>query len=212
MIRAVVFDMDGLMFNTEDIYTQVGRELLRRRGREFTVELKYAMMGLQPKAAFQMMIARLNLDDTWEALSAESNELFLQMLPGRINMMPGLAELLDLLDSRGLPKAVATSSCRLLTDACLASFDLAGRFMFVLTAEDITRGKPHPEIYLTAARRLGTAPAEMAVLEDSENGCRAAAAAGAFTVAVPGPHSSGQDFSMASLIVDGLTDPRLRVW
>jgi pseudouridine 5'-phosphatase len=207
--RAVVFDMDGLIFNTEDIYTRVGSELLRRRGRQFSLELKHAMMGLPPKQSFQMMIRRLQLDDTWEDLSRESNDLFVNMLPGRIKMLPGVTELLDRLEAMRLPKAIATSSCRELTDACLLPFDLARRFQLILTSEDITDGKPHPEIYLTAAKRLGVRPTEMLVLEDSENGCRAAAAAKAFTVAVPGGHSRGQDFSMASLIIDGLADSRL---
>ncbi len=70
-------------------------------------------------------------------------------------------------------------------------------------------GKPHPEIYLTAAQRFGISPAEMMVLEDSQNGCLAAAAAGAFVVAVPGEHSREHDFSMASLLVDSLADRRL---
>ena len=96
-MRAVVFDMDGLMFNTEDVYTLVGTELLRRRGREFTAELKNAMMGLQPQSAFETMIAPLPLSDTWQELAAESNRLFLDLLDGRLAMMPGLVELLDAL-------------------------------------------------------------------------------------------------------------------
>ncbi len=79
----------------------------------------------------------------------------------------------------------------------------------MLGAEDIARGKPHPEIYLAAARRFGVPAGQMAVLEDSENGCLAAAAAGALTIAVPGEHSRTQDFAAASLVVDSLADPRL---
>ena len=109
----------------------------------------------------------------------------------------------------GIPKAIATSSGRRLTEACLAPFQLAPRFRFILTSEDITRGKPDPEIYLLAARRFGVPPAEMLVLEDSQNGCRAAAAAGAFTVAVPGEHSRRQDFSVANLVIESLADRRL---
>ena len=80
---------------------------------------------------------------------------------------------------------------------------------FILTAEDMSHGKPNPEIYLTAARRLDVPPERMLVLEDSENGCRAAAAAGAFAVAVPGDHSRRHDFSFAALVIDSLADPRL---
>ncbi len=208
-LRAVVFDMDGLMFNTEDVYSEVGSRLLRRRGHEFTPELKHRMMGLTPHASFEIMIAHCNLAETWEALAAESNRIFLEILDGRLQPMPGLMKLLDALERAGIPKAIGTSSCRELLEACLKPFDLAGRFQFILTAEDVTQGKPHPEIYLTAARRFGIAPAEMMVLEDSANGCRAAAAAGAYTVAVPGEHSQEHDFSPASLLVESLADPRL---
>ena len=155
------------------------------------------MMGMPPRPSFEVMIRECGLSESWEALSAESNEIFLAMLPGRLAMMPGLSELLDALEKASIPKAIATSSARRLIEACLAPFDLARRFRFILTAEDIAQGKPHPEIYQTAARRFGTPPQEMLVLEDSQNGCRAAAAAGAFTVAVPGEHSRDHDFSVA---------------
>ena len=178
-LRAVVFDMDGLIFNTEDIYTLAGIELLRRRGREFTADLKDAMMGLPPREAFEVVVRYHNLAETWDVLAGESNEIFLALLPGHLALMPGLAALLDTLERAAVPKAIATSSGRRLTDACLAPLDLARRFQFVLTSEDITHGKPHPEIYLAAAARFGVSPLQMLVLEDSQNGCRAGAAAGA---------------------------------
>jgi HAD superfamily hydrolase (TIGR01509 family) len=207
--RAVVFDMDGLMFNTEEVYTSVGSELMRRRGRTFCAGLKDAMMGLPPKESFEAMIRWHGLSDTVEQLISESNAIFLELLRSQLALMPGLIGLLEALEAAGIPKAIATSSCRELADACLGPFDFARRFRFVLTSEDIVRGKPDPEIYRTAATRMGVDPTEMLVLEDSHNGCRAASAAGAFTVAVPGEHSREQDFSMASLLVDSLADARL---
>jgi HAD superfamily hydrolase (TIGR01509 family) len=206
---AVVFDMDGLMFNTEDVYTSVGTELLRRRGHAFTAELKDAMMGLPPRPSMEAMIRHCQLDDTWEQLSAESNGLFLELVRGRLEPMPGLLKLLDALEQAGLPKGIATSSSREVVDPVLRTFDLPPRFQFILAAEDVVHGKPHPEIYLTAAGQFGIAPAEMMVLEDSQNGCLAAARAGAFAVAVPGEHSRQHDFSAASLVVDSLADRRL---
>jgi HAD superfamily hydrolase (TIGR01509 family) len=208
-MRAVVFDMDGLMFNTEDVYTSVGTELLRRRGHAFTAELKDAMMGLPPRPSMEAMIRHCQLDDTWEQLSAESNQLFLEYVRGRLEPMPGLLKLLDSLEQAGLPKGIATSSSREVVDPVLQTFDLPPRFQFILTAENVVHGKPHPEIYLTAAGQFGIAPAEMMVLEDSQNGCLAAARAGAFAVAVPGEHSRQHDFSAASLVVDSLADRRL---
>lgn len=207
--RAVVFDMDGLMFNTEDVYFLVGTELMRRRGFEYTHELSDAIMGRPPQVCFETMIRWHALDERWDAMAAESEEIYIQILDQWLQPMPGLNELLDALEAAGFPKAICTSSSRRLAEATLGRFGLLPRFQFTLTAQEITHGKPHPEIYLTAAERLGIAPEEMLVLEDSQTGCRAAAAAGAFVVAVPGEHSRGQDFSVASLIVSSLADPQL---
>jgi HAD superfamily hydrolase (TIGR01509 family) len=123
--------------------------------------------------------------------------------------MPGLLDLLDALEAAGIPKGIGTSSSRALVDALLPLFDLEPRFQFILSAEDIVHGKPHPEIYLKAADRLRLTPSEVLVLEDSENGCRAAAAAGTLAVAVPGEHSCKQDFSAAAMRINTLADPRL---
>lgn len=184
-IRAVTFDMDGLMFNTEDLYDIVGEKLLNRRGQSFTTGLKLAMMGLPGPKAFAVMKERCGLDDPVESLASECEELFADLLPSRIEMMPGLKELLELLESKAVPKGIATSSHARFADRALGKFDLKPRFEFVLTAESVTHGKPHPEVYLTAASRLGVEPAEMLVLEDSVHGSNAAIAAGAVTIAVP---------------------------
>jgi beta-phosphoglucomutase-like phosphatase (HAD superfamily) len=91
----------------------------------------------------------------------------------------------------------------------LGRFDLVPRFAEILTAENVTEGKPHPEVYQKAAAALGLVPARILVLEDSENGCRAAVEAGAYAVAVPGDHSRGHDFSGAALVADSLADERI---
>ncbi len=175
----------------------------------FTPELKNLMMGQRPQPSFELMIRHCHLAETWQQLASESDQLFLSLLNDRLAPLPGLYDLLAALERAEIPKAIATSSNVALVQACLKPFDFEKRFQFILTAEDIVRGKPDPEIYLTAARRFGIAPAEMMVLEDSQNGCIAAASAGAFTVAVPGQHSRNHDFSRASLIADSLTDPRI---
>jgi HAD superfamily hydrolase (TIGR01509 family) len=208
-IRAVVFDMDGLMFNTEDVYTLVGDELLKRRGHVFTTEVKNAIMGTPPQASFPYMIRHYGLNENWQDMQTESNQLFISLLHEHLAPMPGLFELLDALEQAGIPKAIGTSSRLETADACLKPFDLQKRFQFILTAEDIIQGKPNPEIYLTAAKRFGIPLVEMAVLEDSQNGCLAASSAGAFAVAVPGEHSQTHNFDSASLVIGSLADPRL---
>ena len=207
--RAVVFDLDGLMFNTEELYQEVGTEILRRRGYEFTPELLDQMMGRPSAVALQIMIDRHTLQATVEELLAETDEIFPEILRERLAPMPGLVELLTALERHAFPKGIATSSRRSFVDRVLERFDYHSRFMPILTSEDITHGKPHPEIYLKAAQRLAIAPGQMLVLEDSQNGCRAAVAAGAITIAVPGAHSLRHDFSGAALVAESLADPRI---
>lgn len=207
--KAVVFDLDGLMFNTEELYQHVGGEVLRRRGKQFDAELLDAMMGRPGSVALQLMIDWHQLIETVEQLATESDEVFAGILGERLETMPGLLELLDALERAAVPKAIATSSRRAFVTDVLSRFDLEPRFSFILTAEDVVQGKPFPEIYQRAAARFGLDPRETLVLEDSENGCRAAAAAGAFTVAVPGGHSRRHNFDVASLVVDSLADPRI---
>jgi HAD superfamily hydrolase (TIGR01509 family) len=209
VIKAVVFDFDGLMFNTEDIFNRSGRELLRRRGLEMTPELLSLMMGRRADEAFPLMIAALGLKESAADLRAEERVIFQEMLWANVAPMPGLFELLAHIEGRSLPKGVATSSRRAYIESVLRKFELVARFELLLTSEDVVEGKPHPEIYLTAAKRLGVRPAEMLVLEDSENGTKSAAAAGAVAVSIPHEHSRSHDFSSATLIAERLDDPQI---
>src|SRR5262245_28132989 len=197
------------MFNTEELYQEVGTELLRRRGHVFTQDLLDRMMGRPSHVALQIMIDMHTLRATVEELLAETDEIFPGILRERLAPMPGLVELLAVLEKNFVPKAIATSSRRAFVEHVLGVFGYQPQFSPILTAEDITHGKPHPEIYLQAAQRLRVPPVEMMVLEDSENGCRAAIAAGAITVAVPGAHSQRHNFSGAALVADSLRDQRI---
>ena len=208
-LRAAVFDLDGLMFNTEELYHQVGAEMLRRRGKELTDDLLDNMMGRQSREALQIMIDWHDLDDTAEELEAETDVIFGQILETDLRPMPGLLELLDGLEARSIPKAIATSSRRPFAVTMLEKYELLPRFLFLLTAEDIELGKPNPQIYHRSAETLGIETAEMMVLEDSSNGCKAAVASGSYAVAVRANHNQHLDFPGATLVADSLGDPRI---
>jgi HAD superfamily hydrolase (TIGR01509 family) len=209
-VRAVCFDLDGLIFNTEELYPRVMRELLQRRKKEFTWELIDQMMGRPGRVALQIMIDHQRLDDIVDALYAESDEIFYEIWNRELALMPGLSELLETLEMHGIPKAIGTSSRPHIVEKMLARFELGPRFEFVLTSADVVQGKPHPEIYLKAAERFGVSPGEMMVLEDSENGSMAAAAAGTIAVAVPGSHNRNrQKFDHCELVANTLADPRI---
>lgn len=206
-IRAVCFDLDGLMFNTEHVFFEAGGELLRRRGHEMTLDVMNVLIGRRPMESFQALVAYLKLDESPEALLAESREIFHAMLATRLAPMPGLFELLDAIEAAGLPKGVATSSPRYYLNDVLGQFQLLPRFCITLTSEDVTHGKPNPEIYLKAARMLSVDPAEMLVMEDSHAGTAAAVAAGAHVVSIPHEFTAGHDFAGAKHIAGSLADP-----
>jgi HAD superfamily hydrolase (TIGR01509 family) len=201
--------MDGLLVNTEELYTQVGHKLLSRRGREFTTELKDLMTGLPGPVAFSLMIQQEHLTDSIEQLEHESEEIFEQLLPSQLRLLPGVHELLERLDRRKMPRCVATSSSPEFAKRVLSQVSILDRFDFVVTAQDVVRGKPAPDIYWQAAKRMAVSANQMMVLEDSHNGCKAAIASGACAIAVPGDHSQTHDFTGAHYRANSLLDPQI---
>jgi pseudouridine 5'-phosphatase len=209
-LRAVVFDLDGLIANTEDLYEKAGETVLARRGRTYDAPLREQMMGRPVADALQIMIECHALSDPLEKLMCECKDEMLALITTSLAAMPGLYDLLDELHAANIPIAVATSGPRDYAQYVLAQLKVIERLKFVLTADDIRRGKPDPEVYLLAAKTLELTPGQLMVLEDSGNGCRAAVAAGAYTVAVPNRHTYHHPFPGASFIADTLADPRIR--
>jgi HAD superfamily hydrolase (TIGR01509 family) len=207
-IRAVVFDLDGLMFDTEALFFRAASEMLRDRGKVFTVDIMRAMIGRQPAASGLAFRTMAGLDEEPEALMAEAKGRFEALLDS-VRPMPGLIVLLDHLRAFGLPLAVGTSSGRAYAERLLSGHGLLDRFAFVLCREDVTLHKPDPEIYRTAAAKFGLEPAEVLVLEDTPTGLAAAKAAGTFAVGVPHDHSPEADLAGADLIARSLDDPAL---
>ncbi|WP_390620398.1 HAD family hydrolase [Stieleria varia] len=208
-IDGVALDMDGLLFDTERIYWQVGDIVLQRRGHRYSAELQQRMMGRIGTAAVEQMIAFHLLDDSPAELLAESDALYGELLHEQLRPMPGLNEWIDALLDREVPFALTTSSRRQWVDVIFSDIPWRDQLAFVLTGDDVVNGKPHPEMYLRAAGHFDIPPTRMLVLEDSGNGCAAAVASGAITVAVPNEHTKTQDFAGAYLLAESLTDIRL---
>jgi HAD superfamily hydrolase (TIGR01509 family) len=208
-LRAVVFDLDGLLVNTEDLYAEAGETVLRRRGKTYDAELREKMMGRPVVDAIQLMIDCHALPDTIDDLMCECKNVLDDLMAKSLAPMPGVERLLDALTAANVPIAVATSATPEYADYVLSTLGLKPRFQFILTAADIRHGKPNPEVYLLAAKRLGIQPREMMVLEDSGNGCRAAVDSGAYAVAVPNAHTRNHKFPAVQLTADTLADPRI---
>lgn len=208
-ISGVALDMDGLLFDTERIYWQVGDALLQRRGHRYSADLQNRMMGRLGTAAMQQMVDFHDLDDSASDLLAESELLYGDLLPQLLRPMPGLNEWIDHLQSVSMPFALTTSSRRKWVDVIFADLSWRHSLEFVLTGDDVTHGKPHPEMYQTAAAKFGIEPESLLVLEDSGNGCAAGVAAGARVIAIPNQHTREHDFSGATLVAESLLDRRL---
>ena len=209
VIRAVVFDLDGLMFDTEAVFFRSASEMLAARGKVFTLDIMRAMIGRQPAISSLAFKTMSGLEGEPADLMAEAKARFDARLDTDVSTMPGLTLLLDRLDAMKLPHAVATSSKRAYAERLLGGHGLIGRFAFILAAEDVVRHKPDPEIYRTAAARLSFEPSSLMVLEDTPTGLTAARAAGAFAVGVPHDYSPASDLGMADLIVPRLDDAKV---
>jgi HAD superfamily hydrolase (TIGR01509 family) len=208
-IHAVVFDLDGLMFDTEALFAKVAGDLLAARGKRLTPEILGAMIGRRAAEAGAAFRAMAGLDEPVEVLMAEARARFNAEIDGAVHPTPGLFGLLDHLHALGLPLAVATSSRRAYAERLLRGHGLLDRFAFVLAGEDVAHGKPDPEIYRKAVERFGVPADSVLVLEDSAAGLAAARGAGTFAVGVPHEHSPAEGLAAAHLIVPRLDDPAL---
>jgi HAD superfamily hydrolase (TIGR01509 family) len=208
-IRAVVFDLDGLMFDTEALFFRVSSEMLRERGKEFTAEIMRQMIGRRAVDAGHVLKTMTGLDEPVEVLLSDVRRRFYGAMDTAVHPTPGLFVLLDRLHRISLPLAVATSSRRSYAERLLTRHGLWGRFTFVLAAEDVSRGKPDPEIYMRAIERFAIPASSVMVLEDSPAGVAAARGAGAFAVGVPHEHSPAEALGAANQIVTRLDDSAL---
>lgn len=184
-VKAVVFDMDGLLFDTEVVYRAAMQAAARDHGVEVSDAFYASLVGLPPETGHPRILAQFGQDFPVAEFQRTSHARFRALLDGELRLKPGVTELLDWLDARGLPRAIATSSARVHAEHHLTRFDLAERFHALVAHGDYPAGKPDPAPYLVAAERLGVAPADCLALEDSHNGVRSGAAAGMMTVMVP---------------------------
>jgi HAD superfamily hydrolase (TIGR01509 family) len=176
--------MDGLMVDTEPLARAAWERVLEPHGALMTDDLYGRMLGRRTNESAQLVLDALALALPREELVALKTALFLDSLADGVPVMPGLYVLLDEVERRGLPWAVATSTPRAVAEIILGKLGLAGRTGALACGDEVAHGKPAPDIFLLAATRLGAAPAACLALEDSANGCAAAVAAGMRVAAV----------------------------
>jgi sugar-phosphatase len=212
-IEAVVFDMDGVLLDSEPLWRAVEVEVFGSVGIELTERDLLRTMGVRIADVVRLW----HREHPWEEPSTD--EVARRIVEGVAaaierhgTLNPGATDAIDRLRSHGLALALASSSPITLIESVLRMGGLEDRFDVVLTGEDEEHGKPYPDVYLTAARRLGVPPERCLAIEDSINGVRAAKAAGMVAVAVPPPETRGGDIGGADLILGSLVDLDDRIW
>jgi HAD superfamily hydrolase (TIGR01509 family) len=184
-VKAVVFDMDGLLVDTEQLVFQAMKASAGRNGLELPFDLFKQLVGLPGVRSDEIVCEHFGPGFDLEAWRTGIAEHFREIAAAGIALKSGVLELLDELDARALPRAVATSSTRQAVEHSLGQHGLITRFDAIISRELQTHHKPHPDPFLKAAAAIGADPEHCLALEDSHNGVRAAAAAGMMTVMVP---------------------------
>ena len=187
MIEAVVFDLDGVLLDSEQVWDEVREELVKERGGHWHEQAQTEMMGMSSVEWSRYMHDELDLPEPPEEISAEVVQRLDEVYRKRLPLIDGAREAVERLAARW-PLGLASSSNREVIDLVLDLSGLARYFRVTVSSEEVPRGKPAPDVYLEAARGLGIPPERCAAVEDSHNGIRSAKAAGMRVIAIPNQH------------------------
>ena len=206
-IEAVVFDLDGVIIDTEEVWEEVRRAYVAEHGREFRPDSQDRMMGMSTGEWSRHLSVDVGVGRTPEIVAREVLERMAARYREALPLIPGGVDAVRRLGAR-YPLALASSSARVLIDQVLDTADLKGAFVATFSTEQVARGKPAPDVYLAAVDALGLDPAVCAAVEDSSNGLRAASAAGLAVIAVPheGYPPAPDALALADLVLTGLDD------
>ena len=196
MTQAVVFDLDGVLLQSEEVWDAVRERYVRERGGRYDEEVQRAMMGMSAPEWSRFLHEEAGVPDDPEAINRDVVARMLESYRRKLPLLPGAAEAVRR-TAAAFPLALASSSNREVFEAVLELAGLADCFRATVSSEEVERGKPAPDVYLEAARRLGVAPELCTAVEDSQAGIRSAKSAGMRVVAIPNASYPPDDEALA---------------
>jgi len=183
--QAVIFDMDGLLVDSEIVWHAAEEDLFKSLGVDYTTEARSLVVGMRVDEFMTVLHKHFNLTQPIEELVAQLNQMMVDRIPTQVKTKPGAPELLTFLKGRGALMAVASNSSAAIIDVTMKAQGWNDLFPIQCTADDEKAGKPAPDVYLTAARRLGVDPAQSVGVEDSPRGAQGVVNAQMTCLAVP---------------------------
>lgn len=207
MLEAVLFDMDGVIIDSEPLHIRVVMDILKNRGVDISFDHLKRFIGVSNTEMWTALIAEFRLDATAAGLSRAQHEMNIRALDEHDDLMiPGTGELLRDIRKHRLKTAIASSSNPEYIRAVIDKLYIAGFFDTVVSGEQVPRGKPMPDIFVKTAELLDVQPGDCVVIEDSDHGVRAAVAAGMKVIGFRNPHSGSQLLAQAHYTVDSISD------
>lgn len=208
MHQALIFDLDGLLIDSETIYRKISYKMAADLGKKLHDGIWVKQMGRSPIESLGIFREELGITThTAQELVDLRNVLLVEGFRNDLEFMPGALEIIHAFHGK-MRMAVATGSPRILMELAVEKLGLNGYFEYMLPSDDILAGKPDPEIFLKTVEALGLAPDECIVMEDSSNGALAAHRAGCFVIAVPSDYTKNQDFGFANRVTSDLFEAR----
>lgn len=208
MIRAVIFDMDGLIIETESLQSKAYEQVVREHGKEPQYESNglVHVVGVRGDLAWKTILDKHNITGNIEALRTRRREIYIRLLQGHLVPTEGLSSLLELLRQKHIKIALATGSSQKIAIFILKGLGILRYFSVLVTGDQVKNGKPDPECFIRAAEKIHEIPENCLVLEDAEPGIRAAKQIGMHVIAVPTVYTQDQDFAQADFVVKSLAD------
>jgi HAD superfamily hydrolase (TIGR01509 family) len=207
-LEAVLFDMDGVVVDSEPLWSKAEQQLLARRNLAYSPELKAVMMGLDSSEAVGFLIKHYDLQESLGDVVEERNQLIAGLFRQFLQPMPHALQLVRSVRAAGIKTGLASSSPKELVDLALGRLNITGLFELILCGDQVVRGKPAPDIYLTAARELGVSQENCLVIEDAPHGVAAAKAAGMCCLAIS-TSANESELGAADRVVKGFDEVNL---